>query len=220
MVVSALLREMGRQTPSMKVFTEFGHWNQVEGILVGQPNWKSISDVIERELQKCVDQATIHAEIGGMESIDNWILGKQNAFEILTIIRSPATGSEKSSCLAAIIPQMLLHKSINDVLVGVGGWDNSSARFNGAPDWNDLAQSIESCNIFEPSSEARFKRYFDEDPEWDARLNDAMGGPAATLGAGAPVMAALAKRAKCAKTAAISQTEWIAMLERVALGTD
>jgi hypothetical protein len=215
-----LLRDMGPQTSSVRVFTEFGHWNQEDGILEGQPNWMSISDIIEIELQKCVDQATTHAEIEGMESMDYSILGKQNALEILTIIRSPAMDSEKTACLAAIIPQMLLHKSIADVLVGLGGWNHSTARFEGAPDWNALARSIESSNIFEPISAARFKRCFDEAPEWDARLDDAMGGPAVTLGAGAQVMAAPAKRAKCSKTGAISQEEWIAMLERVALGTD
>ena len=219
MLVSALLRDMPPQNQSVKVFTHFGHWNQDVGVLEGEPDWKSISDVIEQELQKCVDQSAIHAELG---SLGDAILGEHSALEILSIIRSPAMDSVKTSCLTAMIPQMSLTTIITELLVDVGRWNKATASFDGAPDWPALADAIES-NAFESSATLRCKRRLHEAPDWGALLDSAGGGPAAAPFASLPAPApdaARGRKKQRAKKASLSHEQWIAKLERVALGTD
>jgi hypothetical protein len=196
-VVSALLSGMPPQTPSVKVFTQFGHWNQDEGVLDGEPDWKSISDVIEQELQKCVEQSAIHGS--GRE---------QNVMEILSIIKSPAMDSVKTSCLTALIPQMSLNTTITDLLVDLGGWNKASARFDGAPDWHALADAIES------------KRHIRNDSHIHCEPAD--GAPAAVNdNAPAPVTDGAGRHKKQrVTTVALSHEQWIAKLELVALGAD
>ncbi len=218
-----MLRDMPPQTPSVKAFTRFGHWNQDKGVLEGEPDWKSISDVIEQELQKCVDQSAIHF---GLDGLGNAILGEQNAM-----------ASVKTSC-PTLISQMSLNTIINDLLGDCKG----SARSDGAAapsaaaaavaadddddDNNDNDDNDDNDNDDFESYEFESiitcsKRLFHEAPD----LAHTVGGPADATPA-APIAdepapaTAEGRRKKRVRKCALSHEQWIAKLERLALGAD
>jgi hypothetical protein len=181
MVVSALLSEMEPDTHSVRVFSRFGNWNQEDGLLEGQPDWESISDVLQRELQACLDRAALHAELDdsaqGTAPLDEEMYQGDSSLEILEIIKSPVLDSEKTSCLAALLPSMSLDIRMKQLLADLGCWNNTEARFEGSPNWDALAMAIER--------------------------------PPAAL-----------ERPASLETCSSAQGEWMAQLERVALGTD
>ena len=185
MVVSALLREMEPETHSVRVFSRFGNWNQEDGSLEGQPDWETISEVLQRELQTCLDRAAIHAELDDSDHFDHNGTAPRDAemheedssLEILEIIKSPVLDSEKTSCLAALLPSMSLDIRMKQLLADLGCWNNTEARFEGSPNWDALAMAIERPPV-------------------------ALERPASL------------------ETCSSAQGEWMAQLERVALGTD
>jgi hypothetical protein len=152
MVVSALLREMEPETHSVRVFSRFGHWNQEDGSLEGQPDWDSISDILHRELQACLDRAAIHAgleesalsDLNGTAPLDEQLHEEDSALEILEIVKSPVMDSEKTSCLAALLPSMSLDARMQSLLADLGCWNSSEECFDGTPNWDALAKAIET----------------------------------------------------------------------------
>jgi hypothetical protein len=186
MVVSALLRDMEPETHSVRVFSRFGNWNQEHCLLEGQPDWETISEVLQRELQICLDRAAIHAELDSTVPFDHQVDDTElfihddtapldqrmdeedSSLEILEIIKSPVMDSEKTSCLAAILPSMPLDARLKQLLADLGGWNNSEARFDGAPNWDALAMAIERPVPLETCSSSH--------AEWMAKLESvAMG---------------------------------------------
>ncbi len=188
MVVSALLREMEPETHSVRVFSRFGHWNQEDGSLDGQPDWESISDVLQCELKACLDRAAIHADLddsaqldlNGTAPLDEQFHEEDPSLDILEIVKSPAMDSEKTSCLAALIPSMSLDARMRGLLSDLGCWNSSDACFDGTPDWDALAKAIEAPAPADARSSAH-----------------------------APL-----------ETCSSAHGEWLAKLERVAMGTD
>jgi hypothetical protein len=159
MVVSALLSEMEPDTHSVRVFSRFGNWNQEDGLLEGHPDWESISDVLQRELQACLDRAALHAELDdsaqGTAPLDEEMNQEDSSLEILEIIKSPVLDSEKTSCLAALLPSMSLDIRMKQLLADLGGWNNTEARFEGSPNWDALAMAIERPASLETCSSAQ-----------------------------------------------------------------
>ena len=139
MLLSTLLREMESESPSVRVFFRFGHWSPEDGELEGQLDWESISDAIQQELKA----AARCSDLDSSARLDE---------EILEIIRSPVLDSEKTSCLAAILPRMSLDTRMKTLLADLGCWNNTEARFDGAPNWVALAKAIERPATPETSS--------------------------------------------------------------------